>query len=578
MYHPRYVEWPPSRKRAFSEHNIDETLEDRRPPPMGNRKSDTDLIRIDKQRTFETAHVPSIDTSDVLARVVQALGNIGMIDRGEGSPLGGIHGFSDSQILAEECVASDSDWPSPTVHRRNRAVSASVMAEARPNEDQHEWTWNGTNEQIQELRKMRAKLDRPNDLFRQAVTGNTAKQTHSINIEISPPQSQTPPPPPKKSFLSKINLGRLSPSDASGVGSAFEPPQEARRYLEHTARGRESTNSLRKQYLNATSRGRPSIFAAAESPDQDLLENTTIADLIRALEVAHIQENTPESLLTNSLVQPSRFTVEKIANASRRASMYPSSAVNDIGDHSRRMSQLDKERDKLDELPSVNRSHVGSRRASMFPANYKSFQKLTETILSDQTPPNSELRPSPLQFNGARRASMAPRRIGTGVDRPVGTPGRRVSLIPGAGRHAIPERLLREYAHVPQETRDLGRHLSAQRAGRPQQPSNLLCVPMGGSIGLSMAAAYPGGVGAHRRRSVVRPNSLARDKPQSASSPHLSVRHDLQQQQQQGVSPKARNIRTMFSPFGGDVERVAEVASLDESSGDGSTAGAYTKS
>lgn len=561
MYHPRYVEWP-ARKRAFSEHNIDETIEGVEGRVMGLRRSETDLIRIDKQRTFETAHAPAIDTADVLARVVQALGTIGILEKGESSPQMGVHGFSDSQILAEEFL-SDSECPSPPTKLRHRAVSTSVAPlETKSDDDHHDWTWNGTQEQIQELRKMRAKMARPNELFRQAVTGNT-KQTHTINIEITPPVSQTPPMT-KKNLLSKILTGRLSPTEQN-VSGQFEQSQEAKRYLENSSRGRDSTNSLHKQYLNATSRGRPSIFTATDSPDQNLLENTTIADLIRALEVAHIQENTPELLLPNIVGQKSRFTVEKLSNTSRRASMYPT-VVKDGNDPNRRMSQLEKERDTIEELPSVNRSHVSSRRASMFPASFKSFQKLTENILSDQSPAGIEnqVPPTAAQFNGARRASMAPRRIPT-VDRPVATTGRRVSLIPGAGRHVISERLLREYPHVPQETRDLARQPNAYRH-RPAQ--NFLCAPIGGSFALSMAAAYPGGIGTQRRRSM-RPSPLVRDKSQSASSPHLSVRHELQP----AVSPRTRHIRSVFRPR--DDDRVPEAPYAEEVSGAGPLPGAY---
>lgn len=559
MYHPRYVEWS-ARKRAFSEHNIDETLAGAEGRTRSLRRSDTDLIRIDRQRTFDMAHVPTIDTGDVLARVVQALGTIGMLDRKEGSPQMGIHGFSDSQILAEEGM-TDSECPSPPELPRHRAVSTSITQETKSNEDQHEWTWSGTNEQIQELRKMRAKMDRPNELFRQAVTGKS-KQTHTINIEITPPISHTPPMP-KKTFLSKIIPGRLSPAEQN-MANQLDLPQDARRYLENSSRGRDSTNSLRRQYLNATSRGRPSIFLTTETPDQNLLEKTTIADLIRALEVAHIQENTPESMLTKNLGQPSRFTVEKIPSTSRRASCYPPGAI-DSNDQGRKVSHLDRERDKLEDLHSVNKSHVSSRRASMFPANFKSFQKLTETILSDQssTAIENQVPPTVAQFNGARRASMAPRRMPI-VDRQISTPGRRMSLIPGAGRHVIPERLLREYAHVPQETRDLARHPNLMRNRSSQ---NFQYGPIGGAIAHSMASAYPGGVGAHRRRSM-RPGPLSRDKFQSASSPHLSVRHDVQQ----NVSSRTRNIRSLFRPFGGDEDQVSETS---EVSGDGAPAGAY---
>lgn len=546
MYHPRYVVRP-TRKRAFSEHYIDESANDDHSPA---HRSDTDLIRIDKQRTFEAAHATNINTGDVLARVVQALGNIGMLDPDEGSPQAvGIHGFSDSQILAEESVTS-SGCPTPPPRPRIRAVSDCYGYEKAMTPDQHEWTWNGTNEQIQELRNMRAKLDRPNDLLRQAVAGNSKQAgAHTINIEVTPPVAGTPAVA-RKSILSKILPGRLSPGVGdSNVVIQFDPPQDAKKYLETTGRGRESTNSLRKQYLNATSRGRPSIFTATESPDQDLLEKTTIADLIRALEVAHIQDNTPEGLLVNPVPIGHHSAVH-----GRRASMFPG-FVNENFDS----RPFEKERGKLEELQPVNKGHNGARRASMFPSNFKSFQRLTENILSDQFPPNKQLPVPPIpQPNGARRASMAPRRM-PHIDRLAASPGRRVSLIPGAGRHAISERLLREYPHVPQETRELGHQQQTTHRSRPAQ--NFLNAPMGGAFALSLAAAHPGGISSTRRRSL-RPSPLSRDQTQSASSPHLSVRHDSHP----GFSPKMRNIRSVFRPFCGDDDRVPESANSEDSS------------
>lgn len=96
-----------------------------------------------------------------------------------------------------------------------------------------------------------------------------------------------------KSLLSKLNpFKRRIPNQMKrhsiAPGQGFDPQQ----YLRNTQNGRASVSSLSKNYL---SHHRPSTFALPGfEEEQDLLESTTIADLIRAIESVHT-ENVAES-------------------------------------------------------------------------------------------------------------------------------------------------------------------------------------------------------------------------------------------------------------------------------------------
>lgn len=458
MYHPKCSAVVP-RKRAYSEHHIQASESNGAVTPI--IRSDTDLARIDKRKTFGGANTNVVNTGDVLARVVQALGSIGTYD-----PVFDVRaqGYTDSPHLTDENLSvrlSGSECQTPPRRPRHRAVSEYRMPDHALIDDPHEWTWNGTNAQIKELRKMRAKMNNnQNDLFRQVVSP-TNKMNGSLTINIDD-GSSTPrlitPPPTNQSFFSKLNPFKMGPYSRKNSNIDFEPPPEARRYLEATNCGRESRMSLRQQYVNASSRGRPSIFSVNDNPDQELLENTTIADLIRALEVAHIEENTPGSLLFNeNSRQPSPLMgrhnkpVRMHHTESRRVSMFPPE-YSEFQEHSlnahplqiirphgnsRRPSIYPADEAHADgNAMRLNKPHNGGRRASMFPADFNEFQKFTENILHDsyvrETIENESRRSSVdihEHLSSSRRPSIIP--IGGGCM--VGLKGRKKSTTPTYG-------------------------------------------------------------------------------------------------------------------------------------------------
>ncbi|KAH8273349.1 hypothetical protein KR018_005399, partial [Drosophila ironensis] len=152
----------PSRKRAFSV--CADLVEAQQAGLMVHASSDTELSKLDRVKTFETAEAYR-QTTDLLAKVVSALATVKPPPAEQEDPAlyGGYHGFSDSQILASE-------WSFSTVNefsapRRPRARACSDFnlenprwQSERPLQSAHnEWTWSGDNQQIQEAFNQRYK-------------------------------------------------------------------------------------------------------------------------------------------------------------------------------------------------------------------------------------------------------------------------------------------------------------------------------------------------------------------------------------------------------------------------------------
>lgn len=99
-------------------------------------QSDTDLTKIDKEKTFDMSNA-AVQPGELLAKVVVALSSIRADDQTDNKSNMGIHGFTDSQILASE--QHNSNWsltnseksymtlpipqPVPFKHTRQRAIS-----------------------------------------------------------------------------------------------------------------------------------------------------------------------------------------------------------------------------------------------------------------------------------------------------------------------------------------------------------------------------------------------------------------------------------------------------------------------
>lgn len=152
-----------------------------------------------------------------------------------------------------------------------------------------EWTWSGANTQISEIERMRSRAAKPKEnLYKASLQTKLRYDSESVAADDFPRELPTKPDATatNKSLLSKLNPFKRKMPNMMKRHSLY-PGQELdpQSYLRSTQNGRASVSSLSKNYL---SQHRPSMFAMpCMDEEQDLLETTTIADLIRAIEQVH---------------------------------------------------------------------------------------------------------------------------------------------------------------------------------------------------------------------------------------------------------------------------------------------------
>lgn len=312
----------PARKRAQSLfYHVDDE-----PDFLSNFKklnrvqSDGDLNKVDRNRAIDDTNL-QLQPTELLARVFTALGNIKAADdEVQSIAAGGFHGLSDSQILASEkqhdsswsLQFSDSSYAVPPRALRGRAASdfrAPIPDQLEVN-DSHDWTWSGNNQQIEEFMRLR-KLNKKKapDLYRAALTSPKVENP-IVNMEegMFAQATQSPGRASSPSILGRFNP--FKKRDDSRKMSLTPDRLDVNSYLDHTSAGRDSRISM-PTFSNITPavRRRTSTYSMMSTTDEgsaDVLENTTIADLIRALEVMHTQAHTTgdTSLLENLLDNP----------------------------------------------------------------------------------------------------------------------------------------------------------------------------------------------------------------------------------------------------------------------------------
>lgn len=307
MYRPK--ESPrTARKRAYS------TCTCRREMPR--RQSDTELNRIDKEKTFSPAEA-LVQPSELLMKVVNALG---CYDQNENGGEGGIDCFSDSEILASEEGCRSPGWilgtamttPLPPRSKRQRAASE-VKFPFSEQVDTNNLTWYGPSA-TKKLAELREKAWYRKDRRRTLSQG---------------PSSQP------QSLLTRLKNTFLNPNkdDLKAKNIDIEKQDYT---VKGAGRRRESSiGEAHERYLQQTQRGRPSVYSVQES--SRILESTTVGDLVRALSaVTDVeQENTNEprrKLGTASLTPPrycspprARRVPIKLTTHDRRCSLIPPS-------------------------------------------------------------------------------------------------------------------------------------------------------------------------------------------------------------------------------------------------------------
>ncbi|ETN61137.1 hypothetical protein AND_007214 [Anopheles darlingi] len=314
------------RRRANSESAL--TLEQRKPldrtgSGLVRRLSDTDLQRINREKTFGVQAL--VQPAELLARVVTALGNITANQDGDNQSVleraslnAGVNCFSDSQILASErtwsgwsIAGSDKSAYLTAPPMRPRAASDIGLPPHATTQDANEWTWSGGDDsQIEQIMQIRQKVKQKDNLLRAAlsknapfessltINGPTATATSTaIDVEARPVSTVN------RGLLQRLNPFRKRSSTASSTGEKTPLPDlEAGgpvgldAYLSATGKGRNTMFNLpTSSYLTATARGRGSILSMPPQ-DEQLLETTTIGDLLRALELVHTQSVAPGGL------------------------------------------------------------------------------------------------------------------------------------------------------------------------------------------------------------------------------------------------------------------------------------------
>ncbi|XP_053694336.1 open rectifier potassium channel protein 1 [Sabethes cyaneus] len=272
---------------------------------IGRRLSDTDLNRINREKTFGMQAM--VQPAELLARVVTALGNMAPVDDDAQSILeqasltAGINCFSDSQILASEKTSSGWSMNGADKHgflspstMRPRASSDIGLPPHPPPTNLNDWTWSvGDNIQIKELMKARHKAQKSGDSLLRAAINNSKQygSNHSVNVPPVRDELQSSISTTNRTLLQRLNPFRKRSSAFAGKKNPLFDVEASRpvdKYLKQTAKGRASMfNYPQQHYLANTATGRRSLFVLPTHDEQQILETTTIGDLIRALEIIH---------------------------------------------------------------------------------------------------------------------------------------------------------------------------------------------------------------------------------------------------------------------------------------------------
>lgn len=369
-----------SRKRTCSE-NYGQSIETSAMTStmtLNRVQSEGDLSRIDKKETFKTLEASTLgQTKDLLSNIITALSSIELSNEDE---------LSNSQMWTcdrtqsrQSLAQSDESLTNRPV--RKRAFSDFYIPQTNSTENSNKLMWNGNNDhQIQEYFRNRPKKFSIESTFPSISESTSHSRTNRRNTLHVPTESRY------RSFISKIN-----PFKAKVIG------QEGKRY---------SVTSLDPHnYLNKTAKGRESQYSLSQSAaeNMELLEKTTIADLIRAIEGVQAKSNISSA---NPFLADYRGSVRSRTGlqvsknvSSRRGSLRPIPKYTTVftsenmGRHNN-SSNLDRESAvtspktlNLVNPTQITSPHSAKRISSNAPHNSPSPQVLRRTF---------SLRPSPL--------------------------------------------------------------------------------------------------------------------------------------------------------------------------------------
>lgn len=198
-----------------------------------------------------------------------------------------------------------------------------------------EWTWSGANTQISEIEKMRSRAAKPKEnLYKTSLQtklrydSEAAADDFPKELPAKPKETTT-----NKSLLSKLNpFKRKLPMESKRHSLAPGQELDPQKYFRSTQNGRASVSSLSKNYLTQR---RPSRFSVPSfEEEQDLLETTTIADLIRAIEMAHADKIETETIKeTMKSLKQRKLGTDHLAQQPRRQSLFTLNTKQKLSSH-----------------------------------------------------------------------------------------------------------------------------------------------------------------------------------------------------------------------------------------------------
>lgn len=408
---------PRKYKRAYSECPQGDPLS----PPVGEThgrsssmasvmrtQSDSDLSKIDRKRTF--AQINTVEPNDLLAKVANALGHLRPPD--DDDQMHGVHGFSDSQILASERTwggwSNTSGKDAHNGRSRIRASSETKLPDNEGNNEAYEWTWSGADNQINDLRTLRQKSGLK-DLYR-ASFGAAHKRRRSeapnqSTVIAIPGSGDTTITSGQNTLMGRFNNifnRKRTMSTSSGMMQQLPSNihEDAIKYLKATSNeynNKNTTTSLQPPRGPGGYSRRGSIFESLQSENAQILENTTIADLIKVLEAVHTQaalgDQPKRKMGTASLTPPGMPSVFGLFDTTPNPKTYetynPALA--------RRGSMF----------PALSSFQNASRRSSLMPTSIKS----QPPPYSSLDAPGTSAAPSLSAANAKRRFSVRPARL-----------------------------------------------------------------------------------------------------------------------------------------------------------------------
>lgn len=394
-----------------------------------SRHSESNLMRIDKEKTFMQQQNSDDNTGDLLAKVVFALNTLHQtIEKSPGTTsVDGKNILSDENTFEDEIL---SIITAPTLLNdsksfaqkklRSRARSLYPQISKMPNAtdtNSPQFTWAGNNNDIQNYINAQVKNGKK-------PTPPLIKEQCHVPINIDEAKDNdgfTATTMRRKSIFSVFHsvFRRRNTAAALTTESLIERIEPAKLSL---AKKRSSAFEGKKMDVTRKSdyARRPSLLSDQSSTCSDqVLENTTIADLIRAIENVHVKhmmdpkalDSRRISLAAQSSARRDSSTISSVALSSGKSNRFNSHRVSMAMSHNRMMSVPHRSEPHRFSVTPV-RDSSPSRTLSLSPTVQRRLRKLSIASAATVMPQknlSSSLEPSPLTTRRTQfKATISP--------------------------------------------------------------------------------------------------------------------------------------------------------------------------